>query len=167
MFFCIGFLVLKYTTLQPDFRVLLSWGFTLCQEEQECQVKPSVATWSQVWLTTAVNSQGYNLFIYQARQSLAWSQQGFWQHSFCRKCDLWRLCFDGRTKVKFSELPQWRKRKVELSSFFIISALWYIPFRHWIKALPNSSNQNKGFLNYVFCINWAVRNPAGTRLYSV
>ena len=35
-----------------------------------------------------------NLFIYQARESLAWSQQGFWQPSFCRKRDLWNLCFD-------------------------------------------------------------------------
>ena len=35
------------------------------------------------------------------------------------------------------------------------------------RTLPNSPNQNKGFLNYVFCRNWAVRNPAGTRLDSV
>ena len=27
--------------------------------------------------------------------------------------------------------------------------------------------QNKGFVNYVFCNNWAVRNPAGTRLDSL
>ena len=25
-------------------------------------------------------------------------------------------------------------------------------------------HQNKGFISYVFCRNWAVRNPAGTRL---
>ena len=25
-------------------------------------------------------------------------------------------------------------------------------------------HQNKGFINYVFCRNWGVRNPAGTRL---
>ena len=35
-----------------------------------------------------------NLFIYQARQSLAWSQQGFWQPSFCGKLNLGSLCFD-------------------------------------------------------------------------
>ena len=35
-----------------------------------------------------------NLFIYQARQSLAWSQQGFWCPSFCRKRTLGSLCFD-------------------------------------------------------------------------
>ena len=33
-----------------------------------------------------------NLFIYQARQSLAWSQQGFWRNSFCRKHNLWSVC---------------------------------------------------------------------------
>ena len=26
--------------------------------------------------------------------------------------------------------------------------------------------KNKGFINYVSCRNWAVRNPAGTRLDS-
>ena len=70
-------------------------------------------------------------------------------------------------RLGFSALPQWRKRKVEASPFFILSALWHFPFlsgRHWIEALPNSRNQNKGFLNYVFCRKWAVRNPAGTRL---
>jgi hypothetical protein len=39
------------------------------------------------------------------------------------------------------------------------------------KALKRSTtqfpNQNKGFLSFVFCRNWAVRNPAGTRLDSV
>ena len=31
----------------------------------------------------------------------------------------------------------------------------------------SSSYQNKGFINYVFSRNWAVRNPAGTRLDSL
>ena len=31
---------------------------------------------------------------------------------------------------------------------------------------PQFSHHNKGFINYVFCRNWAVRNPAGTRLDS-
>ena len=31
---------------------------------------------------------------------------------------------------------------------------------------PQFSHQNTGFINYVFCRNWAVRNPAGTRLDS-
>ena len=40
-----------------------------------------------------------NLFIYQARQSLARSQQGFWQPSFCRKLNLGSLCFDWGNRV--------------------------------------------------------------------
>ena len=31
---------------------------------------------------------------------------------------------------------------------------------------PQFSHHNKGFINYVFCRNWAFRNPAGTRLDS-
>ena len=39
------------------------------------------------------------------------------------------------------------------------------------KAVKTSTIQfppkkNKGFINYVFCRNWTVRNPAGTRLNS-
>ena len=33
--------------------------------------------------------------LFTRLESLAWSQQGFWQLSFYRKCDLWSLCFDG------------------------------------------------------------------------
>ena len=32
-------------------------------------------------------------------ESPAWSQQVFWQHSFCRKRNLWSLCFDGGTSA--------------------------------------------------------------------
>ena len=31
-------------------------------------------------------------------------------------------------------------------------------------TIPFSPTKTKGFINYVFCRNWAVRNPAGTRL---
>ena len=34
------------------------------------------------------------------------------------------------------------------------------------KHQPISPQTNKGFINYVFCRNWAVRNPAGNRLDS-
>ena len=34
------------------------------------------------------------------------------------------------------------------------------------ETLSEFSHHNKGFINYVFCRNWAVRNPAGTRLDS-
>ena len=77
-------------------------------------------------------SNGYlnppNLFIYQARESLAWSQQGFWQPIFCRKHNLWTLCFDGRTKVKCLCIASMEKRKVETSPFFIPIASWCFPF---------------------------------------
>ena len=59
-----------------------------------------------------------NLFIYQARESLAWSQQGFWQPIFCRKRNLWSLCFDGRTRVKFLCIAWMEKRKSGDKSFF-------------------------------------------------
>ena len=39
--------------------------------------------------------------------------------------------------------------------------------RKALKEAPaNILQKNKGFINYVFCRNWAVRNPAGTRLDS-
>ena len=42
------------------------------------------------------------------------------------------------------------------------------PFLHEKNAeKPNLSCHNKGFINYVFCKNWSVRNPAGTRLDSL
>ena len=130
-----------------------------------CYTIPLITLYSNIHYTAP------NLFIYQARQSLGWSQQGFWQPSFCRKRNLWRLYFDLRTKVKFLCIATInKKRREETSPFFILSASWYFPFpswKHWTEALPNSPNQNKDFLNYVFCRNWAVRNPAGTRLDSV
>ena len=39
--------------------------------------------------------------------------------------------------------------------------------RKAVKEAPaNFPHKNKGFIKYVFCINWVVRNPAGTRLDS-
>ena len=68
-----------------------------------------------------------NLFIYQARQSLAWSQQGFWQPSFCRKRNLWRLCFDGKTKVKFLCIASIEKRKSGDKSIFHPLSILMLP----------------------------------------
>ena len=42
----------------------------------------------------------------------------------------------------------------------------FAPWMQWSEASPNFPPQNKGFINYVFCRNCAVRNPAGTRLDS-
>ena len=38
-------------------------------------------------------SEGSQLVYLPGWRSLAWSQQGFWQPSFCRKRNLWSLCF--------------------------------------------------------------------------
>ena len=66
----------------------------------------------------------------------------------------------GELRWGFSALLAWWKGKVEKSPFFILSVLkplYTFPFLQKIK----------GFINYVFCRNWAVRNPAGTRLDSL
>ena len=76
----------------------------------------------------------HNLFIYQARQSLAWSQQGFWQPSFCRKRNLWRLCFDVRTKVKFLCIATMEKK--ESGDELIVKQKQTLP-------RPNSLSSNK------------------------
>ena len=38
--------------------------------------------------------------------------------------------------------------------------------RKAVKEAPANFLHKKGFINFVFCRNWAVRNPAGTRLDS-
>ena len=62
-----------------------------------------------------------------------------------------------------------KKKKVKTmsichsSSFSILSLF----SRKAVKeASANFLQENKRFINYVFCRNWAVRNPTGTRLYS-
>ena len=73
------------------------------------------------WFYISAEREGNgNLFIYQARQSLAWSQQGFWPPSFCRKNNLWSFCFDGRTKpkVKFLCIASMEKRESGDKSIF-------------------------------------------------
>jgi hypothetical protein len=58
------------------------------------------------------------------------------------------------------------KRESGDKSFF--SSFQLLDASHFLQeAPPNSPNQNKGFINYIFCRNWAVRNPAGTRLDSL
>ena len=41
------------------------------------------------------------------------------------------------------------------------------PYKQCKETPPWFSQDNKGFINYIFCINKAVRNPAGTRLDSL
>ena len=39
--------------------------------------------------------------LFTRLESLAWSQQGIWQPRFCRERNLWSLCCDMITKLKF------------------------------------------------------------------
>ena len=63
-----------------------------------------------------------NLFFFTRLESLAWSQQDFWQASFCRNCNLWSLCYDGRNKVGFLCIVCMEKGRVDTSSLFILSS---------------------------------------------
>ena len=81
-----------------------------------------------------------NLFIYQARESLAWSQQGFWQPTFCRKRNLWSLCFDGRSKVKFLCIASMAKKKHGEEFIFHPSSFLILPLSFW-EALNRSTTQ--------------------------
>ena len=63
------------------------------------------------------------------------------------------------------------EKKSEDKSVFHPSSLSILPLssRKAVKEAPANFSQKqkkKGFINYVFCRNWAVRNPAGTRLDS-
>ena len=93
--------------------------------------------------------------------SLAWSQQGFWQPSFCRKRTLWSLCFDWKTKMDFLFTALMEQKKREDKSICHPSSF---PMLHLSsrKAEKRSTSQSpppkkKGFINYVFCRNRAVR----------
>ena len=57
------------------------------------------------------------------------------------------------------------KRKSEDKSISHPSCIPILPLssRKAVKSSTNSPHPNKGFINDVFCRNWAVRNPAGTR----
>ena len=39
--------------------------------------------------------------LFTRLESLAWSQQGFWQLILCRNCDLWSLCWVGILGIAF------------------------------------------------------------------
>ena len=107
-------------------------------------------------------------YLFTRLESLACSQQGFWQPSFCRKHYLWSLCCDGRNRVEFSALIAWRKGKVDTSPFFVLPS-FSTQSPSYKKAMKRNTtrfppNQNKGFINCTLCRKWAVRNPTETRL---
>ena len=95
------------------------------------------------------------------RESLAWSQQGFWQPGFCRKRNLWSLVVTRKLKWCFSPMFTWRKGNVvETSLFFImLNFSSHSLSSRKEKNYPISVNLNKGFMNHSFCRNWAAKNP--------
>ena len=48
----------------------------------------------------------------------------------------------------------------------IISQFFFSPMKAMQRNVTSLLASQKGFITYVFCRNWAVRNPAGTRLDS-
>ena len=76
-----------------------------------------------VSLTLCAKPRLCEQLVYLPGSRLAWSQQGFWQLSFCRKRNFWSLCFYGRTKVKFFCIALIKKvkwRQVHFSSFHLL-----------------------------------------------
>ena len=70
--------------------------------------------------------------------------------------------------MEFLFIASMEKKKSEDKSVRHPSSFSILPLssrKAVIEALVNFP-QKKGFINYVFCRNWAVRNPAGTRLDS-
>ena len=71
--------------------------------------------------------------------------------------------------MEFLFITSTEKKKSEGKSICHPSRVLIIPLssRKTVKTSTiKISPKNKGFINYVFCRNWAVRNPAGTRLDS-
>ena len=67
-------------------------------------------------------------------------------------------CFNGEEKSEDKSIGH-------PSSFSLLP----LSSRKAVKEAPANfpQKENKGFINYIFCRNWAVRNPAATRLDSV
>ena len=71
--------------------------------------------------------------------------------------------------MKFLFIALMEKKKSEDKSIRHPSRFSILPLssRRAVKeALANFPQKNKGFINYVFCRNWDVRNSSGTRLDS-
>ena len=75
------------------------------------------------------------------------------------------------TKVIFICIDCMQKRKSGnksiLHHLMHLNTFPLLQERNKEKHQPSSPHQNKSFINTVFCRNWVVRNPAGTRLDSL
>ena len=107
-----------------------------------------------------------NLFIYQARGVYPGPSRVSDGPFFCRKHSLWSFCFDGRTKMDFLFMASMEKKKSHPSSFPMLHLSSRKAQKRSISKSPPPKKKIKGFINYVYCRNCAVRNPAGTRLDS-
>ena len=78
--------------------------------------------------------------------------------------------FGWENNIEFLFIDSMEKRRVKTAPFVILLAFQYFPFpsgRQCRGAPPKFPPKNKGFINYVSYRNWAVRNPAETRLDSL
>ena len=64
--------------------------------------------------------------------------------------------------MEFLFIASMKKKKSEDKSICHPSSFSILPLssRKAVKEAPAKFPQKKGFINYVFCRNWAVRNPA-------
>ena len=87
----------------------------------------------------------------------------FLQETLCMKP------FDGRTKMEFLFIAAMEKKKSEGKSICHHSSFQVLP-RSSRKAVKRSTSKfppkNKVSINYMFCRNWAIRNPVEARLDS-
>ena len=108
--------------------------------------------------------------VYLPGQSLAWSQQGFCQPSFCKNIIYKAFDLIGGNWVMLHSIAFLEQRKCEEKLRMMqnghIFIVVFSPMKAMQRNAPKFSHHNKGFINYVFCRNWDVRNPAGTRLDS-
>ena len=101
----------SYCWSRPPLPFLLLW---MIQSGYQC----TLTNQRRIGKIKAHYCHVYTTCLFTRLESLAWSQQGFWLISFCRKRNLWSLCFDGRTKVKFLCIASMEKRKSGDKSIF-------------------------------------------------
>ena len=95
---------------------------------------------------------------------------GFLTAQFLQKTSFMKpLFFKGRNWVLlvFTAFLEERGSIGKLEGWWMdLPHFYFSPLNQWRETPSQFSHQNKGFINYVSCRNWAVRNPAGTRLDS-
>ena len=96
-------------------------------------------------------------------ESLAWSHQGFWLPSFCRKLYLWSLCCDAGTSVELFCITGLEEgESVDNLGSMDLSTLCFSSrqLRH-ISPTPLHwfLHHNKGFINLQFMQNMSCQTP--------